>query len=99
MAVSLSVSTSNSGDEILVYASNWKGPYTSILDEIILSIEYAGGSYHSWWYADDYVTGPRVYVGGSGLKVEQSWSSGGKASAKARFWDVDEVAQSAAVNV
>ena len=55
--------------------------------------------YHSWWYADNYVTGPRVYVGGSGLKVQQSWSSGGKASAKARYWDVDEVAQSAAVNV
>src|SRR5262245_9348824 len=99
MAITLSVS--QSGGKLLVYANNSSGNAVAIIDHIILSIDWNGSSLHTWHYQDDFYFGSgRVPAGWGGLMVAVNYSGGtAKAHAKAAYWEVDQNVTSPTVNI
>jgi hypothetical protein len=99
MAISLSVS--QSGGKLRVYADNSGGDHVAIIDHIILSIDGNGSSWHTWHYQDDFYFGSgRVPTGWAGLMVEMNYSGGkAKAHATADYWEVDQSVKSPTINI
>jgi hypothetical protein len=98
MAITLSVS--QSGGKLRVYASN-NGDAVAIIDHIILSVDWNGSSWHTWHYQDDFYFGSgRVPTGWFGRIVEMNYSGGtAQAHAKAAYWEVDQNAASPTVDI
>ena len=99
MAITLSVS--QSGGVLRVYANNSSGENVAIIDHIILSVNWNGSSWHTWHYQDDFFFGSgRVPTGWAGIMVEMDYSGGeAEAHATADYWEVDQTVKSPAINV
>lgn len=99
MAISLSVS--QSGGNLRVYANNSSGDHVAIIDHIIVSIEFDGSSWHTWHYQDDFYFGSgRVSTGWAGVMVVMPYGGGpAEVHATADYWEVDQRVKSPTVNV
>lgn len=100
MAITLSVV--QSPGKLSVYAGNASGNLVAIIDHIVLSVDTGGSSWHTWHYEDDFYLGTaRVSPGWVGLMVQIAYAGGtpATASAKAAYWEVDELAASTPVAI
>jgi hypothetical protein len=98
MAIQLTVA--KVGTYLKVYAYNL-GDYVVIIDHIVLSTDWSGGGASILWrYPEDFMFGPRVDIGWSGLMFSVPFAGGTAAvHATARYWEVDRSVKSAVINV